>query len=225
MQADKTAILLFSRSLEAEFKAKSFGLTKERFRLIYRAFLKKTYQTLEAVDLPLFEFNSKHQVGNAFGERLAYAVRQIQERGFSRVIIVGNDAPGLNTEILNTAITQLEQGENILGRDARGGCYLMGFTINEAVLHHLRSVQWHSPTVFEQLNAFLEADTSLPLLVDLNKKEDLKKALLNSGKAKFYLIDLFQRVFSSFFKAILLKISIRKVSLSVPELRGPPALA
>lgn len=220
----KTAILLFSRSLDAEFRAKSFGLTKDRFRLLYTALLKKTRKILDDVNAPVFEFNSHQQVGNAFGERLVNAIENIQLAGFNHVIVIGNDAPGLNPEILNKAIQQVENGKSVLGRDDRGGCYLMGFDINEIELNDFTHIQWHSHQVFDQVNSLLQADTSLPQLADLNSQEDIKSALLLNTSPRLYLIDLLLLVFNGFFRPIIPKQTIQEILLTVPDYRGPPSL-
>lgn len=225
MQQAQTAILLFSRSLEAEFRAKSFGLTKDRFRLLYTALVKRTSKTLDGVKAPVFEFNSQEQVGSVFGERLVNAIKDVHSKGFERVIIIGNDAPGLNPEILNAAIQRVDNGKSVLGRDGRGGCYLMGFDINQVELNDFTHIQWHSQLVFDQVNSLLQADTSLPELVDLNGREDLKKALLFKTTPRWYLIDLLQLVFHSFFKPVIQALTLRDISLTVKEYRGPPACA
>lgn len=224
MNEAQTAILLFSRSLEAEFSAKSFGLTKDRFRLLYNALTGRTRNTLKGVDAPVFEFNSRQQVGSDFGERLINALSEVRSKGHQRIIVIGNDAPGLNPGILNAAIERLEQGKNVLGRDARGGCYLMGFDMNDVALQGLLQVQWHSRLVFDQVNDLLAADTSLPQLADLNDKEDLKTALLIRTSPRQLIISLLQLVFSSFFKTLTIGLSIKEVFSGVTRYRGPPSL-
>ncbi|MCE7991232.1 MAG: DUF2064 domain-containing protein [Roseivirga sp.] len=224
MHKAQTAILLFSRSLEAEFRAKSFGLTRDRFRQLYTALVRKTRQTLDGVTAPVFEFDSHQQVGSEFGERLINAIKEVQKKGFDKVIVVGNDAPGLNPEILNVAIQSIGRGKNVLGRDSRGGCYLMGFDLNHLDLNAFYQIEWHSRRVFDQVNSLLQADTSLPQLADLNHREDLKAALLVKTSPRSYIVSLFKLVFSSFFKAFNLKEPIKEVSSLKTHYRGPPGL-
>lgn len=222
MNQGQTAILLFSRSLDAEFRAKSFGLTKDRFRQFYTALLKKTRKTLDDVNAPVFEFNSHKQVGNAFGERLVNAIENIQKQGFNHVIVIGNDAPGLNPRILHKAIQQVENGQSVLGRDNRGGCYLMGFDLNKIELKRFIDIDWHSHQVFDQVNSLLHADTSLPQLVDLNSQDDIKNALLLKTSPRWYLIDLLQLVFNSLFRPLIPRQTLQEISQAVPDYRGPP---
>lgn len=222
---EQTAILLFSRSLEAEFRAKSFGLTKDRFRLLYNALSERTRKTLEGVEAPVFEFNSYRQVGNAFGERLVNALKEVQNKGYKRIIVIGNDAPGLNPAILNAAIERVENGKNVLGRDARGGCYLMGFDISQVELRNFHQIQWHTSRVFDQVNALLLADTSLPLLIDLNTKEDLKSALLLKSSPHGYIIALIKLVFTLFLRATPSRLNTQRIALHTTLYRGPPVFA
>lgn len=221
----QTAILLFSRSLEAEFRAKSFGLTKDRFRQLYTALVRKTRQTLDGVKAPVFEFDSHQQVGSEFGERLINAIKEVQKKGFDKVIVVGNDAPGLNPQILNAAIQSVDKGKNILGKDARGGCYLMGFDLNDLDLSAFHQVEWHSKRVFDQVNDLFQADTSLPQLADLNVKDDLKLALRLKTTPRWYLIDLLRFIFASFFGRSVTKPALQQIPSSVVDYRGPPPFA
>lgn len=222
VQEAKTAILLFSRSLGAEFRAKSFGLTRERFRLLYNALTRKTRKTLEGINAPVFEFDSRQQIGNAFGERLVNALTTVQKKGYSQVIIIGNDAPGLNPEILKTALTKVGQGENVLGQDARGGCYLMGFDTDKTDPNALLQVQWHSRQVFDQVNNLLEADTSLPQLADLNDREDIKSALLLKTSPRVYILNLLQLVFQAVIDLPAEIPRVQRITLKAVRHRGPP---
>lgn len=225
VQEAKTAILLFSRSLEEEFSAKSFGLTKERFRLLYKSLIRRTRKTLEGIDSPVFEFDSQQQVGNAFGERLINALEAVQKKGYNKIIVIGNDAPGLNREILKDALKRISRGKNVLGRDARGGCYLMGFDISQTDTNALLLVNWHSNLVFDQVNDLLAADTSLPQLADLNNREDFKSALLLKTSPKWYIISLLQLVFHGTISILTHVRFIQGIALTATQRRGPPALA
>jgi hypothetical protein len=219
----KTAILLFSRSLEEEFRAKSIGLTKERFRLFYHALLKKTRETLLSVDLPLIAYNSTLQSGNTFGERLVNAIKHSRKNGYESLIIVGNDAPDLSPEILRAAIDEVNAGNSVLGRDAHGGCYLMGFQIDELDLLALEQVEWQSSKVFDQVDSLLQTTTLLPELVDINRKGDLKKALAFSSQVRSLIIDLIKLVFGTVWVLPMRLPSLSDTIQTSLLLRGPPS--
>lgn len=224
MSNSKTAILLFSRSLEEEFLAKPMGLTKERFRLFYHALLKKTRETLLSVDLPLIAYNSTLQSGNTFGERLVNAIKHSRKNGYESLIIVGNDAPDLSPEILRTAIEQVNTGNGVLGRDAHGGCYLIGLQTDKLDLLALEQVEWRSNKVFDQVDSLLQTTAHLPQLVDINGKSDLKKALVCSIHVRSLIIDLIKLVFGTVWAFLVRVPRLCKTIQASLLLRGPPSL-
>ena len=193
-QAD-TAILLFSRSLEEEFKAKSFGLTSQRFKRFYNALLRKIRRTLKSTTLPVFEIDSNLQQGNSFGERLVNAIRQVQQQGFDKILILGNDTLELNASLLHQAISDLRQGKNTLGKDVHGGCYLIGLQTKSTDLEALQHVHWQSGQVYDQVSTLLGVTTTLPELTDLNGKKDLRLLIGSALLPKAYLIQLLQWLF------------------------------
>jgi rSAM/selenodomain-associated transferase 1 len=68
------------------------------------------------------------QVGNDLGERMNHAFETLFARGYTRVLIVGTDAPTLPLEQYKQAVTLLDTHDLVLGPALDGGYYLIGLT-------------------------------------------------------------------------------------------------
>ena len=64
----------------------------------------------------------------------------VAAEGYENVVVIGNDAPSLNTQILQRAISQLEKGRHVLGRDEHGGCYLIGLKTTDTDFDQFRDI-------------------------------------------------------------------------------------
>lgn len=223
MHSPDTAILLFSRSLGDEFRAKSFSLNFNQFKQLYLTLIRKVRNTLSSSGLPVFEINSDQQFGDSFGERLINALEKIKAQGFHKVIVVGNDAPALSVQLIEKAISSLDSGRQVLGEDIHGGCYLIGLDTRKVVLGDLKNISWHSSLVYEQTRSLLNEVTELPMLADLNKPGDLKNKV-----SKFTLKSGFRWLLHQLlFEPIIfypVKYSFSHSSrIFSPVLRGPPS--
>lgn len=221
----KTAILLFTRSLKDEFSAKSFGLKPEAFRRLYRALLTKTRSTINSAGVPIFEISSNEQVGNSFGERLTHAIDQVVQQGFENILIVGNDAPDLDKNLVGEAITHLEAGRQVLGQDHHGGCYLIGLKTANIEREQFQAIHWQTNTVFNQLNALLQNAYQLPALTDLNNRQDLMAISSHSTSLSGFVKLLKALVLGTIKALTFLFYDTEDFSSSTDHLRGPPAFA
>ncbi len=190
MSTGKTAVLFFSRTLNDEYGAGSFGLNRKGFSKLYKFFVNKTLKTVEEAGLPLIEAYSDQQVGDTFNERLTHSLALVTQKGFERVIIIGNDSPELSVSDIHSADHALDNGQSALGRDARGGVYLIGLDLSKIDSSTLAGIQWHSTSVYDQLSLQLGDVYKLTDKRDINKIEDLRVLLkctsaLSQGVRKF----------------------------------------
>ena len=222
MSFGKTAVLFFSRTLNDEYGAGSFGLNRKGFSTLYKFFVNKALKTVEEAGLPLIEAYSNQQVGDTFSERLIHSLKSVSDKGFERVIIIGNDAPQLSVDDMLSAETALNEGVNVLGKDKRGGVYLIGLDLKTFNSAHLQRVQWHSTHVYRQLSKLLGDAYELSERYDINRISDLKSLMnvrgtLTLGIRRFLkLIITFQHKISQ--KHLIIKFFIFEDHLD----RGPP---
>ena len=224
MQQGQTAILFLSRSLNDEYNAKGKGFSKRFFKSFYQFLITGTLNTLNQSDLPVFQSYSNQQIGNSFGERLTHELKRIQAQGFASVIIVGNDSPELKLDDISIAEEELLKRKSVLGKNQRGGTYLIAFRFDQTDLNQIEDVDWHTGRVAEQLNAILFSPTILKTKIDLNSQLDilnlLKSGLITGGVKAFFSL-LLQPSFGSF----KFKQKSRRYLLSNSFRRGPPFIA
>ena len=226
MQEKKIAILLFSQDAPEEFRHKTFGLNFSRFRQVHQALVSGVRETIKATRLPFFEANSAVQQGADFGSRLVNAIRWVESQGFQKLIIVGNDSPALSADQLMAAQSALQKGQSSLGRDLHGGAYLIGLETTQTNLEQVRSIQWQSSRVFDQLVDLLPNTEFLQEeLVDLNEACDLTGMAARLRIENRLLRLLWQLVFGLIQHLTILLPEFDIFEFRVRHERGPPALA
>lgn len=185
MSLNKTAVLFFSRTLNDEYGTNSLGLNRKGFSKLYEFFVNKTLQTVEASGLPLVQSYSNEQVGETFSARLINALKTVADKGFEKVIVIGNDTPELSAHDISSAKASLDEGMNVIGKDARGGAYLIGVDLQHFNTADLEKIDWHSDSVCEQLSLALGEVCQLSSKRDVNQFMDLQALLaLKSGLSR-----------------------------------------
>ncbi len=109
------------------------------------------------------------------GERMARSIETAVQAGRDRVIIIGTDCPGLTTDILQLAFSQLGDQDLVLGPAIDGGYYLIG--LQRFISELFVGISWGTSAVRQQT---IEIATKLglsmgdlPLLADIDRPEDL----------------------------------------------------
>ncbi len=123
-------------------------------------------------------FESRVQVGDDLGARLASAARELLAGGH-RAMLVGSDCPGLTPESLAGAAAALETDECVIGAAADGGYWLIGLGREAPEL--FEGIDWSTDRVLRQTLA-RAADrglsvTELPALADLDTPDDLARLI------------------------------------------------
>ncbi|PHN01924.1 TIGR04282 family arsenosugar biosynthesis glycosyltransferase [Flavilitoribacter nigricans] len=89
-------------------------------------------------------------------------------------VIVGSDCPGLSTDILQTAFTQLQQNDFVIGPALDGGYYLLG--MKKLAPQLFLDMTWSTDQVFSDTTARMEhlgaSYYVLPALSDIDYAED-----------------------------------------------------
>ena len=167
-----TAILFFSRSAPAEATLK-FGRHGHDAYRIAATLIGRTRQTLRRSGLPVFHCDERQQHGATFGERITHSLQGVFDRGFEHVIVVGNDCPELTANLLRSAAQMLHAGHSVIGRDGRGGIYLLGISRHAFDTPALRTARWQTSFLADDLSKFLRRAQEISLLGDLNRLTDL----------------------------------------------------
>lgn len=122
-------------------------------------------------------FGVAAQRGAHLGERLGHALTTRFSQGYSRVIFIGTDCPGLGPKTVRDAIRALNRQEVVIGPARDGGYYLIGFAACFPEI--LQEIPWGTPAVYETTLDRLRRRgvrwKSLERQADLDTFRDLKQ--------------------------------------------------
>ena len=190
----KNAIIIFVRNPElGKVKtrlAKEIG--DERALQVYRKLLQHTHSCVSAIECDRFVYYAeqittddlwkndmyykKVQQGNDLGERMMLAFSELFQHGYSKIIIIGSDCPGLSSAILKDAFNKLNEADIVLGPSTDAGYYLLGMKIVHPQL--FQHIQWSTDTVLKDtqkiISSINKSATLLPELTDIDEAKDLQ---------------------------------------------------
>ena len=169
---NNTAILVFSRSAEAESHEKRLAFDARKAAPVVQLMIDHTRRIAQSTELPYFFLTEKQQVGSSFGQRLKNAFDTIFAKGFTNVIAIGNDCLTLSKTDLLNATHALNAGTNaVFGRTSDGGAYIIGLQKIAFDALDFQKINWQTPSVFD---AFLSLSTEKSLkTLCLTEKTDI----------------------------------------------------
>jgi len=122
-------------------------------------------------------YDKRLQPHGDLGERMQQAFDEIFTMNYEKVCIIGSDCITLTTEILQSAFSNLERTDVVIGPSEDGGYYLIG--MKKSCDHIFINKDWSTEKLFAQTTeAITNADQShilLPVLSDIDTEEDWKK--------------------------------------------------
>lgn len=117
------------------------------------------------------------QPGGDLGERMAATFRAGREDGVTRHVIIGTDAPDLDTGLIRQAFESLQDHDMVLGPARDGGYYLIGLSAPPPP-SLFQSIPWGGPEVLGlTLGRASDAGLALqllPPLEDVDEPADLR---------------------------------------------------
>ena len=177
--SSSTAVLLFTRTPEEEVRNKSFvyddsiGANKE----VARKLIKRTRKAISESGLPLFVIYSTQQRGETFGERLTAAFQDVFDRGYDRVISIGNDTLTLSASDLLLASSLLNEHSAVVGPTPDGGAYLIGLTKSVFLPTSFSQLPWETEHLLNHLHTLLNEYSAQVAILhfqqDVNSPADL----------------------------------------------------
>ena len=119
----------------------------------------------------VYQFQAEGDLGLRMMRSLFDAFKQSAQK----VIIIGIDCPGVNAEILATALEQLYAFDVVLGPAVDGGYYLIG--LRQPCAELFTNINWGTSQVLAQTVEIAEklnlSIFYLPTLADVDRPEDL----------------------------------------------------
>lgn len=225
-----TAILIFTQEASKEATRKMLTPSKNRRvnQLVFdklNHFVERT--AVEAVSKTdnLQIFYSSQLIkpnNNSFGQQLSTAIQVIFERGFEKVICIGNDCPALDENRILEAVKKLQTVDTVIGPDNRGGVYLLGLSSKDFRPEIFENLAWQSEKMLE---SFIEQYTNkatilLETLSDIHTFQELQTYTTSKYFIAFLLQIIEQTIskIQDFYLNLIENSSIRLLSL-----RAPPA--
>lgn len=227
------ALILFARTAEEEVHHKILlpGQTLKKQKALFNHLNTQAENTLKATKLPYYIFHKQDQVGNTFGQRLFAAIATVFNQGYKKVLVIGNDCPGLGTTAILKATGKLSQQDVVIGPTDKGGIYLFGLNQDTFYkLDNLDDIRWQTAQVTQDLeNLFCIKAARVKWLkpnIDLNQPIDLKK-IVTTGSATYNLRRIYYSSLDS--KSPRFTHESFKLNYSLPAIshlvfRGPPQL-
>lgn len=93
------------------------------------------------------QFSHRTQVPGDLGQKIAGVFQTVFAEGFTRVIVVGSDFPGLDVLHWQAAEAALQTHDVVLGPTQDGGYYLIGLTKFHPTL--FAAMPWSQATLFQ----------------------------------------------------------------------------
>ena len=227
--SQNTAILVFVRSEVEEVANKTFyrSVGRRGNLRIAKYFNQTIVQTVDQTGLPYFVMASDQQKGRSFGERFTHAIQSVFDKGFDKVIAVGNDCLTLTKRRLSEAEKALQTTRLVLGPAQDGGVYLFGIHKSIFDPKKLEALPWQKSNLFQAIGQFFEKKGLTPILLqaelDIDSNEDFKSVVFQLAPRSIrfqilILLGLFLAIAES--RGIFLRALI---DFKVPSLRGPPS--
>lgn len=168
-----TAVLIFANSSKEEIRSKHLQRGEMLFDSLNNSVIRKVKQS----KLTYFHISEKQQCGASFGERFTNALQSIFDKGFDKIIAIGNDTPHLQTAHIKTAAEALIKGNTVVGPSLDGGFYLVGIHKCDFNKEKFTKLPWQKITLLKSLLENLKENQSaviqLPVFRDIDDMRDL----------------------------------------------------
>ena len=166
--------MIFSLSEEAENQHKPFLTRNNTASKLNTLVLDK----VASLGVDYYHLTEKEQQGDTFGDRITQAIASIFNKGYNKVLTIGNDSLKLSKTHLRNAITAMDRGEIAVGPSYDGGFYLLGLNKNQFKEEIFNSLSWNKATLCKEIRSYIDAlhtDTYLlPYLYDLDSRADIR---------------------------------------------------
>lgn len=151
---NSTALLLFVRDEREEAQLKPLAGNRSASAALFRCFNALARQQARKTGLPLFVVKGQQQQGRSFGERFANALESIYDRGFERVIALGNDCLQLQPSHILQAAELMQRHGLVLGPAVDGGVYILGISRTVYEREAFIALPWQTAEVGAALRSY-----------------------------------------------------------------------
>lgn len=199
----KTVIVIFIRNPEpGRVKTRlAQAIGNEKACDLYQAMVSDILQNTRKAGFPVFLFHDGNdepllplpwiresqrvvrQEGSDLGQRMSAAFELLFCEGFERVVLTGSDVPGIDADLIRTAVNALAANDVVVAPSFDGGYSLIGISKSGFRKELFRAIEWSSPTVLEStMERCRECGISSHLLeyrMDIDTMDDLMNYAAN----------------------------------------------
>jgi hypothetical protein len=174
-----TAVLIFAQSDKVQSTLKPIAYNRKQNETLWHKMNERVLALVEKTKLPYFISDENSQQGHSFGDKLSHAIQSVLDKGYDKVIVLGNDSPGLRLHHLQEAYLELQDKDVVLGPDFKGGTYLIGISRASFNVEAFAKIDWQTVKVFEQLQTLYCTQKlgNVAPLADCNTKSEFEKLL------------------------------------------------
>lgn len=219
-----TAILIFTQEVDTDASRKLLTPLKNKGvnKLIFSKLNDFVERTSSSTHLPVF--TSRQFVKNnqkSYGKQLTAAINAVFEKGFEKIICIGNDCPALSKAQILKSVQKLQTNDTVVGPDLRGGVYLIGLSKNTFCAETFENIAWQSEKMLESYikNFPYQQISFIESFADIHTFEELQTYKSSRYFIRF-LINIIEKSFIIFRKKHSFFCTYH--SLSISYLRGPP---
>lgn len=220
----RTAILVFAHSSEEEAKHKSIAKADALFDVLTA----HTLETVVKTGLPYFHFSETQQIGATFGERFTNAIQAVYDKGYERIITIGNDSPQLKPQHIVEAESHLENNKFVLGPSTDGGFYLMGLHQDQFDAKVFRQLEWQTTSLSKQLLRLLSVSVEvfrLPTLFDIDTVADIESFIAYSSYIPSKILQILLHILNRSEATVIYTTNyIQSLHFRLPHNKGSPSL-
>ena len=128
MKEEEVWIRRFAQTGKKERISKTICSSANGDEVLFDVFNKNVENRVIKTRIPYFFISERKQIGCSFGEKITNAVLSVFSKGYSKVIVVGNDCPQLKARQIRDAFEALNVNKEVIGKDNRGVTYSIGLT-------------------------------------------------------------------------------------------------
>ena len=171
---------------------------------LYQAMVSDTLKSAEETLFPVFLFHEGDhgeelpvewskasqrvvkQEGSDLGQRMTAAFELLFLEGFERVVLIGSDIPGMDADLIKTAVKELAVNDVVIAPSSDGGYSLISIRKNGFRRELFQAIEWSSSQVLENtLKRCSQCGLTYRLLdsrLDIDTIDDLRLYSLNRAE-------------------------------------------
>lgn len=228
LRAKNTAILIFAQPPRLELRRKRWHDGSPSNTRLYDTWNRRIGKEAAQTGFPVLRSAELIDHSGSFEHQLKNALALAFDKGFDKILCVGNDCPGLDARRLTEALHVLDSGGLPIGADHNGGVYLFGLSRENCQPFLDHTLPWQTGALYDSLRHWLRAAgpvVELGSMADVHSEQDLRRAFFSGALRIVDLIFALSCLANGIVRRrIHLKLSLLdSVTLNAYPYRGPPA--